>query len=534
MKFQSENLLYLCLFALIPWIVYLFQIFSLSRYKLPSLIFIQEASKRKITSKKRFLIYLLQSLALFTVGIAAASPHFPKEEKKYFCIVDDLTRTQWNHDKWKDVQSEINDICSHKFYSLTSLAQNRFETVSENLKPRNEIVYLKKTLLYWLDEIISHKILLILPEKNYTGGLESLGEKEIAVYPVPLEDKENRYFEKVNLSLHPFDYRKRELYVRGNMPYSKNAQIVIERAEHKTSVSLDENAELRMLFDIDFSKEKETLRIYIQGDSFYSDNEAYVLMVKEGPYSYETLPGGMPVTVKSIIELDRKKFPFQWFQDEKSGKKIRMGHAKEYQFQKDSVYFTTGALKKGHRFLEAPVGAISDIWSKKFIQETYDIAKTDEASNVLERFTDGSSAVLKYLNGSGGLFLFNPDSAEEELQKSIAYPVRLLKIILNLISEEMIITAHTETERNLLFHDMREKAFAPQVLERKEKNVVSANVILKRHPMASYITEKDYPDSLIFQKNKDIKKDYLRMFFLSLFLLLLMTVFWLDKKHIDK
>ncbi|MDH5717521.1 MAG: BatA domain-containing protein [Spirochaetia bacterium] len=534
MNFNQPQYLWLSLAALIPWIVYLLQIFFALKQRVPSLIFAQEASKSGFSARKRFLIYCIQSIILFLPGIIMSNPQKKIIDKKYFCIVDDLERTQWNKKKYEEMKDELNVPCDYKYYSLVSLSQNKISLTDERNLHRNEVVHLQKTLLYWQETLKDKITLLIVPENNYEENIEKAVNFPVYFYTVPVEEKKNRYFEKVNISLHPFDYRKRELFIKANLPFSKNSRIVIEREDEQISAFLDDNAEYRATLDVNFKKEFEEIKIILHGDEYFNDNTSYSLILKHGPYSFKPLPAGIPKTALSVLNLSELKFPYRWFQKTNAKKEIKIGYSKNILNEDNIIYFTTGELRKGHRFLESSFDLTSDIWQKYFIKTTYDFSNVEEPSQILGRFTDGTAAVLKFINKSAGLFLFDPDSAEDELQTSIYFPAQLLEHILNMISDKMIITILTETERNILFSILDKEPYIPRIIEKKENNKTNAYIIAQKHPLASYITQKNYPDEYLYKIEKENRKNIYRDLFLSVFIILMSFAVYLDAKTWQK
>ena len=116
------------------------------------------------------------------------------------------------------------------------------------------------------------------------------------------------------------------------------------------------------------------------------------------------------------------------------------------------------------------------------------------------------------------------------LKNSIAYPIRLLKTILNLISNKLSISIYTESERNTLFPEFSGKKYIPQIIENTTENSVKANVILKRHPAASFLTDEEYPADIIWKEKEKYSDSFFRSIFLALFLFLIAAVFIMENK----
>lgn len=524
MKFVSPQYLWICLLALIPWLIYLFQYLLAKSEKLPSLIYIQENKKLKQNPRRKLLVYLLQSMVLLVPGLIMAAPISSFANDKFFCIVDDLLHSQLSKNKLEQVKGQLSGPCQRKFYSLASLSQNKLAQVETNNLRRNEVVFLQNTLLHWQDSINEEQILLIGPKGNYQKGLEKSLDKKLLVYLLDTEDKKNLYFQAASLLPHPTDFRRRELFLKLNMPEGANSQFVIQREKAKISALTDENGVYRQSISVNLEKANETIAILIQGDRFIHDNQVNFMIQSQRPFVYHELPSGLPYSVRAALEINPKHFPFLWFQKRANGP-YSIGFSSD--LKSSQISFIKSGLNKGPKNLAVnEFGGSHSAFSKLYVRDTYESLYAYSADIAL-RYSDGTPAVLKEKN-AGGIFLFNPDSADERLLKNPAYPLALLQTMINLLGKERTQVLDSETKRNFVLPEQADRPFKAGIIEKGK-----VTYQLKYHPQASALSGEKFEKSMVYLVEQGGTSFNAETILLLLMFLLLIILLLIDTRVND-
>ena len=518
MSFNIPAYLWLCLLFLIPWIIYLLQFFLAKSQVLPSLIFLKEDANKKKSPRKRLLVYLLQSIVLLIPGLLLAGPFFGGEGQQYFCIVDDLVRSQFTKSQYDQVQSELRGSCRDNFYSLASLSQNRIEKVNQDNLARNENVNLQDILLRFSEKLKGFQILYIAAEKSYEERMNEYSDNSIVVKTKPLFDKKNFYFRKVMLSPHLTDFRKRELFIWAN-PEAKGQQILIHKGGNQIAAILNDEAKYFTTIDVDFSKPRQEVRVVLQGDSYFKDNQATLLVFPKKPYELKYSSSEIPKSIRAILELSPKSFPYAWF---KKGPGLSLGF--NLRQQSRNISFTKNSTSSGSRYLKTKWYFGGDVFRKNYVQKTYGNDFFSVSGNVIERFSDGLPAVIKYQQTTGGVFFFDPDSAEDTLLRHPQYPLYLISAMLSLLDNNNVKTLYTESERDVALPKLKGSPFSPEV-HAKNKEYYT----LQWHSGASYLTGKSYPQEMLYDDiSSGSSSRNIRKLLLGFFFALIAIIFWLE------
>ncbi len=516
MGFLYPSFLWFCLAGLLPWIFYFFHSLIGKSYHLPSLIFIKEKKVHTAFQKKEILRYLLQSIALMLPGLILSGVHFTKDAQQDFtCIVDDLVHTQWTPQKYQKIKNKLDPVCRGYYISLTDLSLNQIKYVNEDRLIRNENINLQNVLLNWQEKFKNKDILFIAPESNYYSGMEKFTDLNILIFPVPLDDPKNLYFKKVKLNKHPTDFRKRELIIQANPDLASQAQILIERNKETISATLDKNAYYETLLNLNFNLKEENIRILLQGDRFFEDNEYVWMISSQKSISYSPTSMGIPLSVNAFLDISTKNHPYFWF---KKGNGLKIGYAKDG--VPHQITFLKKGISRGARFLKSN----SYIFQKKYVEITYEIPlRLSQEIHILARFTDGSPAIISFQNDPGGIFLFDPDSAQEELLKSPEYLFFLLHNMLDMTIKNKYHSIHSESDLRILSVDLKKSIWEPSIL-----NVSGKKYILNWNGSASYLTGKAYPQSILFKYDQPHDHIHLPHLLWMLFLLIISILLLLD------
>ncbi|RME92662.1 MAG: hypothetical protein D6767_02715, partial [Candidatus Hydrogenedentota bacterium] len=242
MEFAYPQFLWALPLVLLPWLVYFLRLYFGEKTLLPSLIFIEEASRQKRYLKKPWLVYLLQSLALLFFILAFSTPII-HSEKKFTCIVDDFIHAQWNSTTWQKVKANLQDPCSRQFYSLTSLILHSKNFTNAPLTVNEKNMYRTESFepIFFL-EFLSKKnwksILWITPENHFPfSGVQHKFLQQIKFYPVSVDSKNHSF---VQLSAKPDPLQRGRFFLQGKLQPPQRYNISLMYLDQTLTLLTDE------------------------------------------------------------------------------------------------------------------------------------------------------------------------------------------------------------------------------------------------------------------------------------------------------
>lgn len=542
MYFNQYNLLWLCFFALIPWLIYLLQLLFGKTRPLPSLIFIQEYRKKKIRRNRKFLIYFLQSLLLFCGGLLISQPSLTVKKEGNFCLVDDLVHSQWNLEKWSKIKSQAKAYCRQGFHSLSSFASNKIELVNENKMDRSNEVLLQNVFVLLNEKLKNEKklkqIIFIVPENNYDEKDFAILTNKIKVIPFKVKDKKNLYFKKIEVSLNPLDFRKRDMLIVGN-DLAAGKTVIIEKGESKFSVELDESSTINMSLDVNFNKKFEPIIVTIQGDNYINDNQYFSSIQSKQPAKLSIArSSAIPMRVlRAALLLNEASFPYQWF-----SKKRRPGSlsikleefSQTKMIEKNTIYIAHSQVPSV-RFLQHQKKNFKDY----YLRNTLDVSRLSiDGYNVVARFSDNLPAVIKWPRVHSGFFLFDPDSAQKELMLTPNYPIYLLNAMLKIIYSNSRETLTKDEKNSVGFFFTIKNKLVKSVNEfygLQGNDSTMENMVIGNFQTSSLLlNNNEFPSQMKIKfNNKSVGVDVRNIFYLLLTLLLL-AIFMLETPSFKK
>ena len=132
--------------------------------------------------------------------------------------------------------------------------------------------------------------------------------------------------------------------------------------------------------------------------------------------------------------------------------------------------------------------------------------------------------MIKYQQPTGGVFFFDPDSAEDTLLRHPQYPLYLISAMLSLLDNNNVKTLYTESERDVALPKLKGSPFSPEV-HAKNKEYYT----LQWHSGASYLTGKSYPQEMLYDDiSSGSSSRNIRKLLLGFFFALIATIFWLE------